>query len=194
MLINRLRKVQSFLNNSNHAGAFQHNRNHISSFIQFEPSSTKEDSRPENILNMYGDFWQTDGSPNPHLNITFTNSLLRLSSLSIFSCEKNNCFKDLDVMGTNTGENWETVCKIKETYDTFRGKPRNHPCKSEFYYRKFKFSLAGKDVNNSNRLTFQYLEMFGDIIQINDSYYTKINTVNTFRANCFLFTLLNGNI
>ena len=47
---------------------------------------------------------------------------MKLTSISLKSCAESHCAYQLDIVGSNEGDSWESVCEIREAKDAFFGK------------------------------------------------------------------------
>ena len=172
-MIKKLAPVNIFPKNNQHKGVFQNHINNIDQFVSLDASSTSSANDIHHILEEENNQWMSSDNENEYFNATFKTHVLRLSFLSLYSCNRNHCFKDLDVFGTNTGENWEKICSITEEYSTFQLKATHAKCESDYFYRKFKFQAVSPDLNESNIFTVHYLDMYGELLPIKINFYTR---------------------
>ena len=103
----------------------------------------------------------TDNTPNSSLTIKLSHHAIKLTHFSLYSCQKDNCFNSIDVLGSNNGEQWNEVCKIRTDDDYFLGKIALIECKSNLFYKTIKLIQAGKTNNQKDYFLFRYLEAFG---------------------------------
>ena len=195
IILNRIAPVQSYLINSNKNGVFQHHLNDIISFVTTNVSSTRSDSSKENVFSKGNNFWISNLSYplKEFISFELNHHVIKLSNLSIKSCDQNNCFKDFDVLGSNTGDTWENICQIRKDYLFFMGSIRNIECHSDFFYKHIKFAQVSPDRYNNYYFIFHYIDLYGELIQIQINYCTfKLIFPHLYKS-LFLFTVLNKN-
>ena len=195
IILNRIAPVQSYLINSNKNGVFQHHLNDINSFVTTNVSSTRSDSSKENVFSKGNNFWISNLSYplKEFISFELNHHVIKLSNLSIKSCDQNNCFKDFDVLGSNTGDTWENICQIRKDYLFFMGSIRNIECHSDFFYKHIKFAQVSPDRYNNYYFIFHYIDLYGELIQIQINYCTfKLIFPHLYKS-LFLFTVLNKN-
>ena len=111
-------------------------------------------------------YYKSINISNPSIAMTLSNHIIRLTHLTLRSCEEIRCFDSLNVYGSNNEEQWEKICEIKENYTYFKGKPALVKCESNFFYKSIKFVHEGITDNNESTLLLRYLEMFGYLSSI----------------------------
>ena len=195
IILNRVAPIQTYLINDNNNGVFQHHFNDINSFVTTDVSSTRSDASKYNVFSKENNFWMSENNVTNTLKefISFelNHHVIKLSNLSIKSCDKNDCFKDFDVLGSNTGDNWESICQIREDYSYFMGSIRNIGCHSDFFYKNIKFAQVSADNYDKSYFTFHYIDLFGELLQIKINYCTLKVTFPHLYKSLFLFTILN---
>ena len=195
IILNRVAPIQTYLINDNNNGVFQHHFNDINSFVTTDVSSTRSDASKYNVFSKENNYWMSENNvTNPlkeFISFELNHHVIKLSNLSIKSCDKNDCFKDFDVLGSNTGDNWESICQIRKDYSYFMGSIRNIGCHSDFFYKNIKFAQVS--VSNLGYLyfNFRYIDLFGELLQIKINYCTLKVTFPHLYKSLFLFTILN---
>lgn len=133
-----------------------------------EPSSTQSDFPPESIF-IQNKYWRSNDVARSNFSFGFQRFLFRIDSFSSESCRYRECFKDLDIYGSNKNQNLEQICSFRGSYDIFYQKISNIQCKSDKFYDKITLISPSINSNNENKFTFYSFEIFGDLYDINAS-------------------------
>ena len=163
-------------------------------FVSLKGSSFFSDRSNETVV-LYKDnkLWQSDQEQYPNFTITLSSHLLKLTSLSMLSCYESGCAYDFMVLGSNKGNDWEEVCKINISVDYFKGSIKNAPCKSNYQYKQYRIMHNGKNEIGRYNFPMYYLELFGDLHNINCQI-VKCSLRNSFanRFICLIICLLSS--
>ena len=141
-------------------GIFQHMYVDNERFASIKNSS-KESGNIQNIFKDDDEFFATNNEPNSSLAIKLSRNLVKLTHISMYSCMSNNCFMSIDVFGSNRGNQWNEVCKIRTNESYFMNKIALVDCKSNFFYRSIKLVQSGLTNKQNNYFLLRYLEIFG---------------------------------
>ena len=144
----------------NKNGIFQHMYIENKKFASFKNSSI-ETGNIQNIFKENDDHFITNNEPNSSITIKLSHNLVKLTYLSMYSCISSNCFMSIDVLGSNRGNQWNEVCKIRTNESYFMKKIALVECKSNFFYRSIKLVQSGLTISRNNYFLLRYLEMFG---------------------------------
>ena len=127
--------------------------------------STKESGDIKNIFtDDYSQYFRTNSEPNSSITMKLSQTRIKLTHISMYSCVSSNCANSIDVLGSNNGEHWSEVCKIRTNDDYFLGKVSIVECKSELFYRSIKLVQTGKTNGANHYFLIRYLEIFGHLI------------------------------
>ena len=141
-------------------GIFQHMYVGNEKFAEIKNSSIQS-GNIQNIFKDNNELFITKNEPNSSITIKLSRNLVKLTNLSMFSCTNENCFMSIDVFGSNRGNQWNEVCKIRTSASYFMNKIALVECKSDFFYRSIKLVQSGLTDKNNNYFLLRYLEMFG---------------------------------
>jgi hypothetical protein len=151
-------------------GILQDNYFKNNNFVTLKGSSYYDNARSDPYYVLVDDeyYWFSDDNPEQSFTISLQSHLLKLKSISYKSCLTDNCAKDVDVYGSNEGDSWESVCKIREKYETFFENVSNVACRSNYPYKRYRLVHIGNNSHQNYRFPIRYLELFGDLFKIND--------------------------
>ena len=96
-----------------------------------------------------------------NFTMTFNKSIVRLESISLFSCYSNECANTFIVSGSNKEESWEHICTIAKTNETFKGKFTNVECKSNFAYKSIKLTQIAVNNKGTDYFTIYRVDLYG---------------------------------
>ena len=163
--------------NSDHRGVFQHNLGKIKNFASFKGSSYSKSYTSNEMVVLYndGNFWESDSINSSNFTISFVKHVMKLNSISLLSCVRSGCTKDIDVIGTNDGVYWDEVCKIRETYETFFQNISNVECISNRSYRIYQLIQVGKNNEGGYMFPIHYVDFFGELFEIKVPQQTCVN-------------------
>ena len=133
-------------------GVFQKNYFKEANFASFKGSSYSSSASGNNsdvVENSKSKFWQSKNETDSYFIINFTKNVFRLSHISMLSCLTSNCVYNLEVYGSNAGDDWELACKIHESESYFKGSVNNAKCESLYSYKMVKLLQKGCS-NNGN--------------------------------------------
>ena len=132
--------------------------------------STKDEGDIENIFtNDYNQYFRTNDATNSSITMKLSRALIKITHFSMFSCLSSNCFNSIDVFGSNRGETWKEVCKIRTNADYFLGKVSLIECKSNAFYRSIKLVQTGQTNGKNEYFLLRYFEVFGSLIPLHNS-------------------------
>ena len=141
-------------------GVLQKNYFREANFASFKGSSFSVDTKKyeTSILeNRDTSLWQSDDIKNSNFIINFNKHILRLSHISILSCLSINCVYNIDVYGSNNGDQWELACKVRKDKAYFKGIVNNAECKSSYSYKMYKLMQNGASSSENYLFSMYYL-------------------------------------
>ena len=96
-------------------GVLQKNYFKEQGFVSFKGSTYNHNSNNETVVvENNGKLWESDNKNNSYFIINFSKNILRLSSVSMLSCKGIDCVYNLEIYGSNNGDEWEIACKIQK--------------------------------------------------------------------------------
>ena len=149
------------------AGIIGMNINDVKSFVSLNATNGPFSKSLYNATLDNGQYWQSPNEMNSTFTMTFNKNVVRLESISLFSCQINNCVRTFTVSGSNKEESWEPICTIARTNETFKGKFTNVECKSNFTYKSIKLTQIAFDSNGSYYFTIYHIDLYGFLFPLN---------------------------
>ena len=157
-------------------GVLQKNYFRTTNFVSFFGSSHRLDTlKNETVVieNTKTSLWESDGISNSYFIVNFSKNILKLSHISMLSCVGGDCSYNIEVYGSNNGEQWELACKILKEKTYFKGNVNNADCKSFYSYKMYKLMQIGKGENDNYYFPIYYLELFGDLYYKVPKYFSQ---------------------
>ena len=169
-------------------GFFQSKIGSIKKIVSFKGSSNGHEKHDiYNVTYQNGKFWESDNKENSTFTINFSKNIIKLNSLSLYSCSSHECTNGFDVSGSNTGDYWEPICSIREENSTFMNKTTNVECKSNFFYKIIQITNIGRNSANNFVFTIHYIELFGMISTINQQFISVCGKAKQFISPISIF-------
>ena len=144
-------------------GVIQSNYFKIKNFLFFNSSTSNSQYSDLNAVLYELNHWKSIDTPNPFFIVSLNKHLLKLSSISMKSCNHNECSYKLDVYGSNKGSQWEFACSIRGHETMFKTNVNNTKCESKYKYKQYKIVHIGPNSSNTNVFPIFFLELFGDL-------------------------------
>lgn len=141
-----------------------------------------------NIFNGLTSYWESANISNSWYSINFPDYLLKINSLSMFSCYSYACPTGFNVYAISAAGQKELICEFNETTDArFRGQTGNLLCSSSTFYSSFLLEQTKISGSKNHVFSFYFFEFFGDLYIPNPpKYYPKSCEINYFRNFNFL--------
>ena len=143
-----------------------------SSFATFNGSSTMSGLSDQGINNK-SVYWRSNSVNRSNITITLNKKYVLLSSFGMYSCISDKCAYNIDVVGSNDGISWKTICEIRKDKQYFMSKIGYAKCKAKKVYKSIRFVQIGECHNGGYYFTIWYLDLFGKL-------FDKIPSIITF--------------
>ena len=134
-------------------------------FVSFKGSSYLDESHKNAsaVLSDDSQHFQTESKENSTFTVSFKSHKLKLSGISLKSCESGNCVYNIKIFGSNNEKKWADECDINKSTTYFKGEIKFAECKSKNFYKHYKMLHIGTGSNNHYFFPLYYLEFFGDM-------------------------------